>query len=214
MPVIAVQQYGLGQVMFIGTDNTWRWRKNAGDFYYTLIWGQISQRISIQRLLVFRSALNSHRPAELLHGDRGLFTRGLYSGVGFDPVQSSREGVLRTQERQRSATRSDAAARAGAAGDVSRRIHRAGRGRLNFWSRRSADATRLQRDGAESSSSANGDERAVALKTCLQHWRSILPREDLYKLPNTISAKTERVQSPLEVELWARHFTSCSCSAW
>jgi hypothetical protein len=27
--------------------------------------------------------------------------------------------------------------------------------------------------------------------------------EDLHKLPETISAKTERVQSPLEVELWA-----------
>jgi hypothetical protein len=27
--------------------------------------------------------------------------------------------------------------------------------------------------------------------------------EDLYKLPDTISAKTERVRSPLEVELWA-----------
>jgi hypothetical protein len=27
--------------------------------------------------------------------------------------------------------------------------------------------------------------------------------EDLHKLPDTISAKTERVQSPLEVELWA-----------
>ena len=27
--------------------------------------------------------------------------------------------------------------------------------------------------------------------------------EDLHKLPDTISAKTERVQSPMEVELWA-----------
>ncbi len=27
--------------------------------------------------------------------------------------------------------------------------------------------------------------------------------EDLYKLPQTISSKTERVRSPLEVELWA-----------
>jgi hypothetical protein len=27
--------------------------------------------------------------------------------------------------------------------------------------------------------------------------------EDLYRLPDTISAKTERVRSPLEVELWS-----------
>src|SRR5262249_20361687 len=31
MPVVAAQQYGMGQVMFVGTDNTWRWRKNKGD---------------------------------------------------------------------------------------------------------------------------------------------------------------------------------------
>ena len=37
MPVIAVQKYGLGQVMFVGTDNTWRWRKNAGDIFYTAL---------------------------------------------------------------------------------------------------------------------------------------------------------------------------------
>jgi hypothetical protein len=30
--------------------------------------------------------------------------------------------------------------------------------------------------------------------------------EDLYKLPETISLKTERVRSPLEVELWASPF--------
>jgi len=29
MPVVAVQQYGLGQALFVGTDNTWRWRKNV-----------------------------------------------------------------------------------------------------------------------------------------------------------------------------------------
>ena len=51
MPVIALQQYGLGQVMFVGTDNTWRWRRNVGDLYYTTLWGQIFQRVSIQRLL-------------------------------------------------------------------------------------------------------------------------------------------------------------------
>jgi hypothetical protein len=26
MPIIATQQYGMGHVMFVGTDNTWRWR--------------------------------------------------------------------------------------------------------------------------------------------------------------------------------------------
>src|SRR5438874_7503293 len=51
MPVIASQQYGLGQVVYVGTDNTWRWRKNAGDLFYTTFWGQIAQRVALPRLL-------------------------------------------------------------------------------------------------------------------------------------------------------------------
>lgn len=51
MPVVAAQQYGMGQVMFIGTDNTWRWRKNKGDEQYITLWGQVIQRLALPHLL-------------------------------------------------------------------------------------------------------------------------------------------------------------------
>lgn len=51
MPVIAMQQFGLGQVMFIGTDNLWRFRKNVGDKYHAQIWGQLVQRLALPHLL-------------------------------------------------------------------------------------------------------------------------------------------------------------------
>jgi signal transduction histidine kinase len=51
MPVIAWQQYGLGQVMYVGTDNTWRWRKNKGDEQYVALWGQVIQRLALPKLL-------------------------------------------------------------------------------------------------------------------------------------------------------------------
>jgi hypothetical protein len=51
MPVVALQQYGLGQVLFMGTDNLWRWRKNAGEKYYAELWGQIAQRMALAHLL-------------------------------------------------------------------------------------------------------------------------------------------------------------------
>ena len=87
MPVIAHQQYGLGQVMFVGTDNTWRWRKNVGDVFYTTIWGQISQRVSIQRLLggSKRTQLTTDRQ-NYLTGDRISVYARLYN-VGFEPLQ-------------------------------------------------------------------------------------------------------------------------------
>ncbi len=51
MPIMAMQQYGRGQTLFLGTDNTWRWRKNAGDKYYTTLWGQITYRMALPHLL-------------------------------------------------------------------------------------------------------------------------------------------------------------------
>jgi hypothetical protein len=38
--VIAAQPYGLGKVLWIGTDGTWRWRFRVGDAYHHRFWGQ------------------------------------------------------------------------------------------------------------------------------------------------------------------------------
>jgi hypothetical protein len=37
--------------MWIGTDNTWRWRKNKGDEQYVTLWGQVIQRLALPHLL-------------------------------------------------------------------------------------------------------------------------------------------------------------------
>ncbi len=39
--VIAAQPYGLGKVLWVGTDATWRWRFRAGDAYHHRFWGQV-----------------------------------------------------------------------------------------------------------------------------------------------------------------------------
>jgi hypothetical protein len=39
--VIAAQPYGLGKVLWIGTDGTWRWRYRVGDAYHHRFWGQV-----------------------------------------------------------------------------------------------------------------------------------------------------------------------------
>jgi uncharacterized membrane protein len=51
MPVVAQQQYGLGQVLYVGTDNTWRWRRNADERFYPILWGQIAQKLGLAHLL-------------------------------------------------------------------------------------------------------------------------------------------------------------------
>ena len=62
-PIVAIQKYGAGEVLWIGTENTWRWRKNTGDLYHTRFWGQIVQRMAGRRLATGsrRSELRSAR---------------------------------------------------------------------------------------------------------------------------------------------------------
>lgn len=51
MPLMAQEQFGLGQVLYIGTDNTWRWRKNTGGNLYPVLWGQVMQKMALTHLL-------------------------------------------------------------------------------------------------------------------------------------------------------------------
>ncbi|MCH9653175.1 MAG: hypothetical protein K0U86_05310 [Planctomycetes bacterium] len=41
--VIIQQQYGSGQVIWIGIDSTWRWRFRVGDRYHHRFWGQMAR---------------------------------------------------------------------------------------------------------------------------------------------------------------------------
>jgi hypothetical protein len=38
---IAAMPYGLGKVLWVGTDGTWRWRHRVGDAYHHRFWGQL-----------------------------------------------------------------------------------------------------------------------------------------------------------------------------
>jgi hypothetical protein len=51
MPILATQYYGKGQVFFLATDETWRWRYNAQDKYLARFWGQVIYRMSLPHLI-------------------------------------------------------------------------------------------------------------------------------------------------------------------
>ncbi len=206
MPVIAVQQYGLGQVMFVGTDNLWRWRKNAGDFYYTAVWGQIAQRVSIQRLLgVSRRTQLSTDRQNYMAGDRVAVYARLYSGAGFEPVQEPAvkgsfglkngqgprtEVALRPVPDQPAMYRGEFIATG--AGGYGFSVENDPQTVLDF------NVTEPKFEFGETAMN-EALLKELAATTGGQFFRE----ENLYKLPETIAAKTERVQSPMEVELWA-----------
>ena len=77
-PVIVMQRYGAGKVMFHGTDETWRWRFRVGDLYYGRYWVQTLRYLCRSRLL------GKDRAAELTL-DRSVYQKGepIYVRVRF-----------------------------------------------------------------------------------------------------------------------------------
>ena len=203
MPVIAYQQYGLGQVMYIGTDNLWRWRKNVGDFYYTAIWGQISQRLSIQRLLGGnkRTQLTTDRQSYMT-GDRVTVYARLYT-AGYDPVQDQTvKGVfgLRTGGKQTDVTLRAIPEQPGLfRGEFVAPLP----GQYQFFVENDLNTPlefNVTEPKFELAETALNETllRDLAASTGGAFYRE----EDLHKMPETIGQRTERVRSPLEVELW------------
>lgn len=206
MPVMAAQQYGLGQVLFVGSDNFWRWRKNAGDFFHTAIWGQISQRISIQRLLgVSRRTQLSTDRQNYMTGDRVSVYARLYTGVGFDPVDQPlvkgyyalkngrgprSEVLLRPVPEQPAMYRGEFIAPA--AGTYGFSVENDPQTEIDF---------NVAEPKFEFGETAMNEPllKELARNTGGEYFRE----ETLHTLPETIRSKTERVQSPLEVELWS-----------
>ena len=203
MPVIASQQYGLGQVMYVGTDNLWRWRKNVGDFYYTAIWGQISQRLSIQRLLGGnkRTQLTTDRQ-NYMTGDRVTIYARLYT-AGYDAVQDqSVKGVygLRTGGKQTDVTLRGIPEQPGLfRGEFIAPLP----GAYQFFIENDLNTPlefNVTEPKFELAETAMNEPllRELATSTGGAFFRE----EDLWKMPETIGQRTERVRSPLEVELW------------
>lgn len=87
MPVIALQQYGLGHVLYVGTDNTWRWRKNMFEQDHTRLWGQMIERMAMPHLLgaAKRTQLSTDKQVYAA-GDRVTVFARLYKDKDFEPV--------------------------------------------------------------------------------------------------------------------------------
>jgi len=81
MPVLAIQGYGVGQVLWIGTDELWRFRKNDFADAYLTFWGQTIQRLSLAHMLGASKRTQLHaNNEEYATGDRIAIQARLYNG--------------------------------------------------------------------------------------------------------------------------------------
>lgn len=51
MPILAQQYFGNGQVVFLASDEVWRWRLNTQDKHYARFWGQLVYQLGLPHLL-------------------------------------------------------------------------------------------------------------------------------------------------------------------
>ena len=51
MPLLVIKEYGNGNVLFMGTDSAWRWRKGVEDKYHYRFWGQVVRWMAHKRHL-------------------------------------------------------------------------------------------------------------------------------------------------------------------
>lgn len=86
MPVVATHYYGKGEVLFIGSDETWRWRDSTADRLTARFWGQVITRLGLPHLLgnARRSQLELERGSALL-GQPGTIKARLLDAK-YDPV--------------------------------------------------------------------------------------------------------------------------------
>jgi hypothetical protein len=203
IPLIVLAQPGLGQVMFVGTDNTWRWRKNFGDRSFVALWGQIVQRLSLPHLLggskktqistdqqkysvgqkitvVARLYDDALKPIDVEQ------VQAFYQLTGGQPVPLT----LRIDGGQKGIYRGEFVAPA--PGNYECWVERDDKTRRDF------SIVQSQVELEETAMNERG-LRDMAATTGGQFFRE----EDLFKLPEVLRNKSEMVQRTEEIDLWS-----------
>ncbi len=205
--VAAIQQYGLGQVLYMGTDNTWRWRRNSGDPFHTQLWGQIAQKLGLHHLLggSKRTQLSVERQ-NYTTGERVTVYARLYA-PDFTPLREQQVAAGYTVL---------AAGAPGPAHEVPLRAvpEQPGMYRGDFIALEpgthrfavKSDPTTVLELGVTEPKFETGEtamNEALLRQMADASGGAYFREENLAEFPKTISAKSERIQGTLDGELWS-----------
>ena len=201
--IAAEHQFGLGRVMWMGTDNTWRWRRNTGERFHTMLWGQIAQQLGLHHLL-------GGSKLTQLTADKVRYTVGecvsisgrLYN-ADFTPLRDSTVSATFGVEK---GAPQELALRAvpDQSGMYRAEFVASSAGAYHFSTKRDA-ATVLEfsvtEPRYESGETAMNEStlRAMAEASGGAFFRE----ENLWQMPSVVSAKAERVSTTIDGELWS-----------
>lgn len=214
MPVIALQQVGLGQVLYVGTDNTWRWRKNAGDRAYAAFWGQAVRRLSLAHLLGAENKKTqiSLEKSQYVVGDRVIVYARLYDDA-FQPLTKpevksfvSHDGAHEPSAASNVEPPATVLLRPepGASGIYRGEFIASAAGKFTFGVESDPAAAKpfvVIEPAAEQEETAMNEAALRGLANATKG--AFFREEDLSKLPDTIALKSEKTASTYEVEIWS-----------
>ncbi len=205
--IAAEHQFGLGRVMWFGTDNTWRWRRNTGERFHTLLWGQIAQKLGLHHLLGGSklTQLTADKQSYLA-GERVSISGRLYNS----DFTALRDPAVPASFVVRAAgapgTQQDVTLRAvpDQPGTYRADFIASAPGTYQFSTKRDA-ATVLEFNVSEPryESGETAMNEALLKQMAEASGGSFFREENLWQLPAAISAKAERILTTIDGELWS-----------
>ena len=84
LPLLVTQSYGNGNILFMGTDSAWRWRRGVEDTYHYRFWAQVVRWMAHARHLSHKQGLRLfYSPEKISQGDTVKFQATVMDSHGF-----------------------------------------------------------------------------------------------------------------------------------
>jgi hypothetical protein len=87
--IIVQQNYGLGKVVFIGIDSTWRWRLRIGDKHHHRFWGQLVRWAAAEELLPAGNRWVRYGAREPVHTEGAQVELAARLSAALPPIQDT-----------------------------------------------------------------------------------------------------------------------------
>jgi hypothetical protein len=82
LPLLATSPFGSGEVLFMGTDSAWRWRRGVEDKYHYRFWSQVVRWMSHKRHLARGDGIRLSYSPETPRAGETVFFQAITSNLG------------------------------------------------------------------------------------------------------------------------------------
>jgi len=89
-PLIAIRRYGRGEVVYVGTNETWRLRRKYGERYYRQFWGQLMHRLGLGHALGSQKRFVVRTDAETYRTDDTVLVTVEAFDADFQPLSAAK----------------------------------------------------------------------------------------------------------------------------